>query len=447
MNTASLQKRLVLGLTLGMTILWLVATFITARVVQHELDEAFDSALQETAERILPLAILEIYNRDDATVPQRIAPLDSEQEYLSYLVRDASGKILLQSRLARPELFKTSSRKGFTTTATHRLYSTSALQATIFIDIAEPMEHRREAAWDATAAQLKPLLLLIPLSLFGSWLLVRLSLRSVLSYRDAIERRGVGDLSPIEAGQLPAEIKPLAHAVNHLMERLRYALEAEHSFTANSAHELRTPLAATLAQLQRLQREAPEGPLQARIAQIETSLRALSRLSEKLMQLAKAEGGGLLSETPQDLAALLTFVVQELHRAAPTAIRLTLPLNGPVLSTIDPDAFAILARNLIENALKHGSPDAKIDITLSDDALLSVVNASAVVPAPMLARLSERFVRGDSRTGGSGLGLAIATTIAHGVGATLTLASPAGGRDSGFEVRVQFVPAKPETLL
>ena len=320
--------------------------------------------------------------------------------------------------------------QGFTTTATHRLYSASALQATIFIDIAEPLALRREAAWDATVAQLQPLLLLIPLSLLGSWLLVRLSLRSVLSYRDAIERRGVGDLSPIEAGQLPAEIKPLAHAVNHLMERLRYALEAERSFTANSAHELRTPLAATLAQLQRLQREAPDGPMQARIAQIDTSLRALSRLSEKLMQLAKAEGGGLLSETPQDLAALLTFVVQELRRSAPATITLALPESGPVMSTIDPDAFAILARNLIENALKHGAPDAAIEINLSGEAQLSVVNAGAVVPAPVLARLGERFVRGDSQTGGSGLGLAIATTIARGVGATLTLASPAGGRRS-----------------
>jgi two-component system OmpR family sensor kinase len=286
---------------------------------------------------------------------------------------------------------------------------------------------------------------MIPLSMLGIWLLVRLSLRSVLWYSDAIERRGVGDLSPIEAGQLPTEIKPLAHAVNHLMERLRYALEAERSFTANSAHELRTPLAATLAQLQRLQREAPDGPLQERIAQIDASLRALSRLSEKLLQLSKAEGGGLLSETPQDLAALLTFVVQELRRSTPVTMRLTLPASGPVLSTIDPDAFAILARNLIENALKHGTTDVAIDITLSGEALLSVVNAGNVVPALVLARLSERFVRGDSRTDGFGLGLAIATTIARGVGATLTLISPASGRQDGFEVRVQFVSARPGT--
>ncbi len=434
----SLQKRLVVGLTMGITLLWLVATLVTGRLVQRELDEAFDSALQETAQRLLPLAILEIFNREETIAPQRIAPLNAQQAHFSYLVRDAGGKILLQSINATPDIFTARPKEGFTTTATHRLYSASALRTTIFIDIAEPLHYRRAAIWDAIIALLQPLLLLIPLSLLGVWLLVHLSLRSVRSYRDAIEERGAGDLSPIEAGQLPAEISPLADAVNHLMERLRCALDAERSFTANSAHELRTPLAAALAQIQRLHREAPEGPLQARITQIEASLRDLSRLSEKLMQLAKAEGGGLLSETPQDLAALLEFIVQDLRRSATAAIQLTLPAGAPVLATIDPDAFAILLRNLIENGLKHGTPEAAIEISLSSAALLTVINAGPVVPVPMLARLTGRFTRGDSGADGSGLGLAIAKTIASGVGATLTLTSPATGRHDGFEACVQF---------
>ena len=444
---ASLQRRLVLGLTLGVTVLWLVAAVVTGRVVQRELDEAFDSALEETAQRLLPLAILDIFNRDETLGPQRVAPLNAQQEHFSYLVRDAAGKVLLQSRTSTPALFDANTpQQGFRTSATHRLYSTSALRNTVFIDIVEPLAYRQEATRDAIIALLQPLLLLIPLSLLGTWLLVRVSLRSVLSYRDAIEQRGVGDLSPIAAGQLPAEINPLADAVNHLMERLRSALEAERSFTANSAHELRTPLAATLAQIQRLRREAPDA-LQARIAQIEASLRDLARLSEKLMQLAKAEGGGLLSETPQDLTALLNFVVQDLRRAAEVPITLTLPeeedgMPGSLWSTIDQDAFAILLRNLIENALKHGTPGQAIEVGLSglpgDAALLKVVNSGQIVPAPLLARLTGRFMRGASLADGSGLGLAIASTIASGVGAKLTLASPATGKEDGFEAKVRF---------
>ncbi|MDA7088296.1 HAMP domain-containing sensor histidine kinase [Pseudomonas sp. SA3-5] len=438
---ASLQRRLGLGLTLGITLLWLLATAGAGLVVQHELDEAFDSALEETAQRILPLAVLEIVNREEPRALQHIASLQAHKEYLTYLVRDNHGNTLLQSHDADLAVFNAQPLEGFTTTSSHRLYAASALRKTVFIEVAEPLAHRHEAAWGALQAFLLPLLLLIPLSLFGTWLLVRLSLRSVLAYRRAIETRGAGDLSPIKAARLPAEINPLADAVNHLMERLRRALEAERSFTANSAHELRTPLAATLAQVQRLRREIPEGPLQERATQIEASLRELARLSEKLMQLAKAEGGGLLSETPQDLLPLLAHVVEDLRRTAGGRLHLQLPSTEAVLTTIDPDAFAILLRNLIENAMKHGASDQPIEVSLSSTALLQVVNAGPLVPPALLAQLSERFVRGPGQAEGSGLGLAIAAAIAQGVGARLLLASPAPGKTDGFAVSVQFAPA------
>jgi two-component system OmpR family sensor kinase len=106
---------------------------------------------------------------------------------------------------------------------------------------------------------------------------------------------------------------------------------------------------------------------------------------------------------------------------------------------IDPDAFGILLRNLIENALKYGAVDQPIEVSLTDQALLQVINGGPPVPASVLQRLTERFVRGNSEASGSGLGLAIAKTIALGVKATLTLASPATGREEGFEVRVQFI--------
>jgi two-component system OmpR family sensor kinase len=286
-------------------------------------------------------------------------------------------------------------------------------------------------------------LFLIPASLFGIWLFVRFSLRSLRGYGLAIEARGVGNLSPIHAGRLPTEIRPIADAVNHLLERLRRALESERRFAANSAHELRTPLAATLAQVQRLRHDAPAGPLQARAVQIEASLKELSRLAEKLMQLAKAEGGGVLAEVPQDLAMLLAHVVADLQRTTDVPIEASLPAPGSVFSLIDADAFAILARNLIENACKHGAQDHAVEVTLSASARLRVVNAGSIVAAAELAQLRGHFVRAGSRAEGFGLGLAIVSTIANGVGAELQLASPASGRADGFEAVVQFVPAAP----
>lgn len=438
-NSFSLQRRLGIGLTLGMALLWLIATVIAGLGVRHELDEVFDSALQETAQRLLPLAVVEIVNREEPGVPQHIASLQDHEEYLTYVVRDARGSVVMQSHDADLAVFQARPQPGFSSSATHRRFVASALRDTLFIEVTEPLAHRREATMKAIVALLWPLLVLIPVSLAGAWWLVRSSLRQVVAYRAAVQARGAGDLSPIRIEPLPAEIHPLADAVNGLLDRLRRALESERSFTANSAHELRTPLATTLAQVQRLRREAPEGPLQARAAQIEASLRELSRLSEKLMQLARAEGGGLLSETPQDLVPLLQLVVEEQSSAR---IALTLP-DTPVRVTIDADTFAILARNLIENALKHGAVGTPVAVSLSRAGLLCVSNGGPVVPAAVLSQLTGRFVRGDTPAGGSGLGLAIAAAIAHGAGATLALASPAHGRNDGFEATVQFSLAAP----
>ncbi len=437
-SATSLQKQLVYGLTVGIVLFWLVATAVSGLIVRRSLDDVFDNAMQETAQRILPLAVMDILNREEPVTPQRVAPLNTQPGSVTYLVRDRQGTVLLQSLDADASVFGPPSTSGFETTGTHRLYGASALSDTLFIQIAEPLAHRRKAAMEATIALLLPLLLLVPASMFGIWLFVRFSLRRVRSYRRAIEGRGTGNLSSIDMEGLPAEIRPIAEAVNRLIDRLRRALEAERRFTANSAHELRTPLAATLAQVQRLRHDAPEGPLQQRAIQIETSLRELSRLAEKLMQLAKAEGGGVVSEAPQDLAVLLSHVVQDLQRAGSVPIEAVLPATGTVYSLIDPDAFAILARNLIENASRHGAPGGSIEVSLTGSGRLSVINSGEVVSPTDLVQLTHRFVRGGRRSEGFGLGLAIVSTIAQGVGAQLAFASPATGRTDGFEATVQF---------
>jgi len=434
----SLQRRLGLGLTLGVTLLWLIATTVTALIVEHTIDRTLDSSLEETAQRILSLAVVEIVNRDNPDLVQYVAPLRAHEEYLTYLVRDASGNALLASHDVDLSTFPETPRAGLRSTATHRLYGTTAVSDTFFIEVAEPLASRRQAKWQAIVMLLLPLAGLIPLSLIGIWWFVRYSLRGVLAYRDALEARGAGDLSRVEGKRLPAELVPIAEAVDHLLERLRRALESERSFTANSAHELRTPLAATLAQVQRLRSEAPAGPLQDRAARIEASLRELSRLSEKLMQLAKAESGGLLAETPQDVRPIITHVVDDFCRAAEARLELSLPEKEPVVSSIDPDALAILVRNLIENALKHGAADRPVEVCLTADGTLRVVNAGPVVLAEDMSRLTDRFTRATARAGGSGLGLAIAQAIAAGVGARLVLASPAPGRKDGFAASVRL---------
>lgn len=440
---ASLQARLGLTLGLVLTVLWLLAASVTAVIVRSEMDEVFDSALRETAERILPLAVTDIVGREDQGVSQRLAPIRAHDEFFTYLVRDAEGRILLQSHAADVTKFPPWEGPGFVETASHRYYSDAALQGTIRITVAEPLTHRAAVAREIQMGLGLPLLIVLPLALGAIILAVRFSLAPLRRFRTRLEARGARDLSEVPGDDLPTEIAPLAATLNSLLSRLRDAFEAERSFAANAAHELRTPLAGAIAQAQRLGSETQDPATKARAAEIETTLKRLTRFSERLMQLARAEGGRLRMDHSADLRAIARVVVDDLARgAAPGRIVLTLPETA-VLSDIDPDAFAILCRNLVENALRHGADTAPVEVTLTPEGRLVVANEGPVLPRDRLDRLTVRFERANVGAEGSGLGLAIVAAIADRIESPLVLESPRPGAKSGFQASI-LLPTEDE---
>ena len=140
---------------------------------------------------------------------------------------------------------------------------------------------------------------------------------------------------------------------------------------------------------------------------------------------------------------MIRIVADDLgHGAAPGRILLSLP-DAPVPSDLDPDAFAILCRNLIENALRHGDPAAPVEVELSAAGTLTVANDGPALPPERLSRLTARFERAEGASGGSGLGLAIANAIAERSGGRLTLRSPRPGSRSGFEAKFRLPPREP----
>jgi two-component system OmpR family sensor kinase len=441
----SLRRRIGLWLAAAVTALWLAAAAVAGLVLRREIDEVFDSALQEVAQRVLPLAYAELLSREEVGATQHMAPIGPHREYIAYVVHDKEGRELIQSSSAGLMKIPGGLTPGYGSTDRLRTYTEAAVRGTIFVTTAEELRHREAAVRRAVAALMWPLVALVPIALLGVWLTIRLSMKPVIAFRRAIEARGRGNLTPVAAAGLPDEISPVAASVNGLMERLRSALEAERSFTANSAHELRTPIAAALAQTQRLIAELPEGQASDRARSIATALRRLTGLSEKLLQLAKAEGGGLLSETPAPLGLVLRHIIEEIDRQTDRgdALAISITPDGGPLSDLDPDAFAILARNLIENALKHGVPDMPVTVRLAA-GLFEVSNHGPVVPAEQLERLVRPFERGPTRSEGSGLGLAIAAAICRGAGLAFDLASPIPGEADGLRATVRFATPAPQ---
>ena len=123
--------------------------------------------------------------------------------------------------------------------------------------------------------------------------------------------------------------------------------------------------------------------------------------------------------------------------SAPGRIALSLP-EKPVMSDLDPDAFGILCRNLVENALRHGAGTAPVEVTLTSDGRLVVSNDGPILPADTLDRLTARFERAGALADGSGLGLAIVAAIADRTGSQLVLESPRPGAASGFQASVRL---------
>lgn len=429
----SLQRRLALSLGALLTVLWLGAAWGTAVLARQAIEEVFDAALQETAQRILPLAVADVLGRDEADPTQRLAQSREHDEILSYAVHDAQGRLLLLSHDADPATFPPWRGVGFSQSATHRFYSEEALQGSVRLTVAEPLAHRAGVGREIQMGLGLPLVIFLPVALGAIVLGVRASLAPMRRFRERLAARGARDLSLVPADDLPTEIAPVAETLNDLLGRLAAAFEAERSFAANAAHELRTPLAGAIAQAQRLQSETSDPAAKGRAGDIEATLKRLTRLSERLMQLARAEGGRLRLDHASDLRPVARILTDELYRMT-GAVRIALVLpTDPVMSDLDPDVFAILYRNLVENALRHGADGEPVQVSLSSEGVLTVANEGPVVPSEVLSRLMDRFERAGRHTDGSGLGLAIVHAVAQRIGGALVLKSPKTGQDAGFE--------------
>ncbi|UJW77453.1 sensor histidine kinase [Rhizobium sp. SL42] len=444
MTGYSMTRRLVIWLTVAISCFWFVAAGLGVIVMRDEFGEIFDSALQQTAERLMPLVVDDLFQRPETDTPLSLQPNNAvavaPEDELIYQVRDANGRVILHSHDSTKEPFKAPLVPGFWQDEEHRILTTSAVSNTIFLQVADNMAHRREASLEGAGALLLPILILVPGSILLVWLIVRRLVAPVSELRNAIAGKDSGNMADIELTALPQELQPIMASVNLLLARLRAALSAEREFTANSAHELRTPLAGALAQTQLLIGELAPGPGQERARQVETSLVKLTRLTEKLLQLARAEAGIGATDSDVDLVPVMDLVVLDAKRSTPNPerIRYHRPPGSTLMWAASEDAFAIVIRNLIENAMIHGMPDQPVDIHVETGGNIRITNGAHPFSQTEIADIRQRFGRGKTAAPGSGLGLSIAERLLTQMGASLTLHSPATGREDGFEARIHF---------
>jgi two-component system OmpR family sensor kinase len=430
-------------MTIGVAILWLAGAVFSSLFLQHELTESFDRAEEEVARRLLPLTTDSLFDREEAgpEVHEVHRFEHNRTRGLVYQLSRPDGRLVIKSDDAPNEALDPASRSGFTTTDRFRVFTLSDPATQLTIQVGEAVEQRRSALWGSTLGLFVPLLLLIPLSAAVIWKVTRGALRPLAELRREIAARGSTNLKPLGLGNLPSELTPIAQALDSLIGRLGSALESERQFAANSAHELRTPIAGALAQTQRLLETTTDQRALSDARKIEAALRRLASLAEKLMQLARADAGFALTGELTEVVPVLHLVVAESRLAAlarPQVEVRVAPAAERLRARISVDALGIVLRNLIDNALTHSPPDLPVEVEVSATGEISVRNAAPVIPAATLQRLRARFERGATKAAGSGLGLAIVDTILRQVGGELVLNSPATGRDDGFEAIVRL---------
>lgn len=458
MRRRSIALRLAVWLSAGMLVFWLGGAVISTTVLRSQLEDAFDETLRQSAIRLLPLA-----NRDaDGSRPRGPIPrLEREDnrgrgrreedapapvapplaiEAFTYLVFDGDGNILVRADDAPTVLPALPAADGFLSINGKRAFKSTDRRNGTGILVLETTNARNDALWGAVAGLLWPLTALLPLVALGIWQAVRIAMRPVERLSRDVALRSGANLSPLSDDDQPVELAPIAREIEGLLERLRAAMEAERTFAASSAHELRTPIAGALAQTQRLSRELGDHPSAPRLKEIETSLRGLSELSEQLLQLSRLEAGFARSDTVTDLAPVLDLVIRDFAAQSSTAGRVRFQRHEPVQlqHRVNPDAFAIAVRNLIQNALIHGAADGTVFVDAGPGAVVRVRNHGPVVAPELMARLTERFARGPTRASGTGLGLAVVATIMGQTGGTLRLTSPVTEFGDGFEAVLAF---------
>lgn len=259
-----------------------------------------------------------------------------------------------------------------------------------------------------------------------AWGAIVLGLRPLSRLADEVAALAPDRLEPFDARKRPRELEVLVTALNALFGRVARAFTNERRFTADAAHELRTPLAALAAQIQSADSAPDPQTRHTRLQHALAGTQRMARLVEQLLAAARLDALDAVRREAVDVAQLARDLAADMAAAA-LAHDVELALEAPehLMAQVQPDLLRALLRNLIDNAVRHSPAGADVTISLQREAhrlRLAVADEGEGIEDALAARIGERFVRGDSAAGseGAGLGLSIVRRIAALHGGTVS---------------------------
>ncbi len=317
--------------------------------------------------------------------------------------------------------------------------------------VADPVSTREVYARSTARTAVLPILILLPILVIVIGLTLRRMLAPIRRTAQAAAERPATDLAPLPSDGVPAEVKPFVEAVNSLLARVSEARTREIRFTADAAHELRSPLTSLTIDAEHLGRL--DLPPEARpvVERLESGLERAVKQVSQLLQFARAQAGEapeiLKRDTrPWYLSELLGEILEPLmNDVADKNLQFDVKGlddgNEAPLEGVSRAAVLAILRNLLENAFHYTSAGGSVTLKIQrtkDKLTMSVADTGPGIAPEERARVFDPFYR-VTGTGlpGTGLGLAIVKTYADMTGAEVTLADTVpGGTPPGLTATV-----------
>lgn len=300
-------------------------------------------------------------------------------------------------------------------------------------------KEREEVAGEIAEQLLKPMLFALPALALLLAIAIGYALAPLRKLARDVAERAPDRLDPLPTGQIPAEVAPLVTRLNRLFADIVRALDNERRFTADAAHELRTPLAALKAQAQVALASVDAAERQHALKQILAGCDRATHLVAQLLTLARLDA---LGRDEMGAVALRPIAEEILAQSAGDAIQRNCDLvlrDGDARVRGDVVLLQVLLRNLVDNALRH-SGAAQVEVSIecgATQAVLTVSDNGRGMKAGESEKARQRFYRGAAAdASGSGLGLSIVNRIAELHGGTLDIS--AGPSHRGVSLRVRL---------
>ena len=438
------------ALSISLISIGLCAGLVTASLsfyaATDEAEELFDAQMAQMARLMAQLVPGGSFSSPAVPSETPWQPAHPYEKQLSYRVLNPAGATLLLSP-SFPEGVSSSARPGYRDLELDqtrwRLFTLATPDSRHYIQVIQNDHIRRELALKIALTNTLPVLIFLPLLGLTIWWLIGRNLRPLLTIGKEVSTRSSGNLEPLQLEQIPDEVDALVSALNELLARLQQSFQRERRFTADAAHELRTPLAALQVHCENLFLQLQDPDARSDCDRIQDGLTCMNRMVEQLLQLSRLDPQEHLPETENiNLSTLCRDMIGDQIGFA-IAQDIDLGLDAPDEDLhIQGNAFylGLMIRNLIDNALRYTSPGGEVTLALTQhdhQVRLSLIDSGPGLSKEAKQRVFERFYRQSQQGTGSGLGLSIVKLIADLHAARVQLHDRDDQR-SGLVVQVDF---------